>query len=125
MIETAIIIGGGPAGMIACGTLADKIEKVILIEKNKFLGKKLRITGKGRCNITNNADIEDFIKNVPTNPRFLYSAFYSFTNTDIIAHSLHLWCVIQILIKISVKLLPLQRPISWRYITLYMKPTPK
>ena len=84
MIETAIIIGGGPAGMIACGTLADKIEKVILIEKNKFLGKKLRITGKGRCNITNNADIEDFIKNVPTNPRFLYSAFYSFTNTDII-----------------------------------------
>lgn len=70
--------------MIACGTLAQCLEKVILIEKNKFLGKKLRITGKGRCNITNNADIEDFIKNVPTNPRFLYSAFYSFTNIDII-----------------------------------------
>jgi len=84
MIETAVIIGGGPAGMIACGTLADKLKKVILIEKNKFLGKKLRITGKGRCNITNNADMEDFIKNVPTNPRFLYSAFYTFTNADII-----------------------------------------
>ncbi len=85
MIKSAIVIGGGPAGMIACGTLAKSIDKVILIEKNKLLGKKLRITGKGRCNITNNADIEDFIKNVPTNPRFLYSAFYSFTNYDIIA----------------------------------------
>ena len=84
MIKKAIVIGGGPAGMIACGKLAEKLEKVILIEKNKILGKKLRITGKGRCNITNNADIEDFIKNVPTNPRFLYSAFYSFTNFDII-----------------------------------------
>lgn len=85
MKKTAIVIGGGPAGMIACGTLAKECDKVILIEKNKFLGKKLRITGKGRCNITNNADIEEFINNVPTNPRFLYSAFYSFTNQDIIA----------------------------------------
>ena len=85
MIKTAIVIGAGPAGMIACGTLAKHIEKVILIEKNKILGKKLRITGKGRCNITNIADIEDFIKNVATNPRFLYSAFYSFTNDDIIS----------------------------------------
>ena len=84
MINKAIVIGGGPAGMIAAGTLAKSIKKVILIEKNKFLGKKLRITGKGRCNITNNADIEDFIANVPTNSRFLYSAFYSFTNQDII-----------------------------------------
>lgn len=71
--------------MIACGVLAEKIENVILIEKNKILGKKLRITGKGRCNITNNADIEDFINNVPTNPRFLYSAFYSYTNDDVVA----------------------------------------
>ncbi len=85
MKKTAIVIGGGPAGMIACGTLAKECDKVILIEKNKFLGKKLRITGKGRCNITNNADIEEFINNVPTNPRFLYSAFYSFTNMDIIS----------------------------------------
>ena len=75
MINKVIVVGGGPAGMIACGTLAEKIPEVILIEKNKFLGKKLRITGKGRCNITNSADIEDFINNVPTNTRFLYSAF--------------------------------------------------
>ena len=85
MTEKVIVIGGGPAGMIACGHLAEKIKKVILIEKNKFLGKKLRITGKGRCNITNGTDMENFLKNVPTNPRFLYSAFYSFTNNDIIA----------------------------------------
>ena len=84
-MSTAIVIGGGPAGMIASGTLAKGFDKVILIEKNKLLGKKLRITGKGRCNITNNTDIEEFINNVPTNPRFLYSAFYSFTNQDIIA----------------------------------------
>ena len=84
MSKTAIVIGGGPAGMIAAGTLSKECDNVLLIEKNKFLGKKLRITGKGRCNITNNADIEEFINNVPTNPRFLYSAFYSFTNQDII-----------------------------------------
>ena len=85
MIKNVVVIGAGPAGMIACGRLSESVEKVILIDKNKFPGKKLRITGKGRCNITNNAEIEDFIKNVPTNPRFLYSAFYSFTNNDIIA----------------------------------------
>ena len=84
MIKNTIVIGAGPAGMIAAGYLAEKTEKVILIDKNKFPGKKLRITGKGRCNITNSADVEDFIKNVPTNPRFLYSAFYSFTNDDIV-----------------------------------------
>lgn len=81
---TVAVIGGGAAGMLACGVAAESADRVILIEKNKLLGKKLRITGKGRCNITNNADIEDFIKNVPTNPKFLYSAFYSFTNTDTI-----------------------------------------
>lgn len=85
MIKTAVVVGAGPAGMIAAGHLAEKTEKVILIDKNKFVGKKLRITGKGRCNITNSADIEDFIKNVPTNPRFLYSAFYTFTNDDIVS----------------------------------------
>lgn len=84
MTKKVIVIGAGPAGMIACGHLAEKIDNVILVEKNKFTGKKLRITGKGRCNITNNADMEEFLKNVPTNPRFLYSAFYSFTNRDII-----------------------------------------
>lgn len=79
-----VVIGGGPAGMIACGRLSDRGKKVVLIEKNGFLGKKLRITGKGRCNITNMADVEEMMENIPTNSRFLYSALYSFTNYDII-----------------------------------------
>jgi len=78
------VIGGGPAGMLAAATAASEGKKVILFEKNDFLGKKLLITGKGRCNVTNNADISEFIKNVPVNGNFLYSAFYSFTNTDLI-----------------------------------------
>ncbi len=82
--RTVIVMGGGPAGLMACRRLAERVKKVILIEKNNILGKKLRITGKGRCNITNSADMEDFIKNVPTNGKFLYSAFYSFTNQDVI-----------------------------------------
>lgn len=82
--KTVAVIGGGPAGMIACGRLKNRVDKVILIEKNDFLGKKLRITGKGRCNITNIADTEDIIANIPTNGKFLYSALYSFTNYDII-----------------------------------------
>lgn len=82
--KTVAVIGGGPAGMIACGRLKDRACKVILIEKNPMLGKKLRITGKGRCNITNIADIEDIMTNIPTNSRFLYSALYSFTNDDVI-----------------------------------------
>lgn len=79
-----VVIGGGPAGMIACGRLSARGKKVVLIEKNGFLGKKLRITGKGRCNITNMADVEEMMENIPTNSRFLYSALYSFTNYDII-----------------------------------------
>ncbi len=78
------VIGGGPAGMMAGATAAAEGNKVILFEKNEFLGKKLLITGKGRCNVTNNADISEFIKNVPVNGNFLYSAFYSFTNRDLI-----------------------------------------
>ncbi len=80
--KTVIVVGGGPAGMMACARAAERAERVILIEKNPFLGKKLRITGKGRCNITNAAPIEDFFESVPTNGKFLYSAFYSFTNED-------------------------------------------
>lgn len=79
-----VVIGGGPAGMIACGRLSARGKKAVLIEKNGFLGKKLRITGKGRCNITNMADVEEMMENIPTNSRFLYSALYSFTNYDII-----------------------------------------
>ena len=79
-----IIVGGGPAGMLAAMSAAKNNEEVILLEKNSSLGKKLLITGKGRCNITSSLDINDFIKNVPGNGRFLYSAFQNFTNKDII-----------------------------------------
>ena len=82
--KVVAVIGGGPAGIMAAATAALYGNKVILFEKNDFLGKKLLITGKGRCNVTNNAPIEDFIKNVPVNGNFLYSAFYSFTNQDLI-----------------------------------------
>lgn len=78
-----IVIGGGPAGMMAAGTAALNGCEVILIEKNKMLGKKLLITGKGRCNLTNACEsVNDLIDNVTKNPSFLYSAFYSFTNED-------------------------------------------
>lgn len=82
--RTVAVIGGGAAGLIATGVLAERGINVVLIEKNDFLGKKIRITGKGRCNITNIAEIEDFFANVPTNSKFLYSALYGFTNTDLI-----------------------------------------
>ena len=78
-----VVIGGGPAGMMASIKASEKAE-VTLIEKNKMLGKKLLITGKGRCNITNNIDISDFIKNIPCNGNFMYSSLYSFTNEDLI-----------------------------------------
>ena len=79
-----IVIGGGPAGMMAAITASQNGDKVILIEKMKSLGRKLLITGKGRCNITSSLPIEDFIKNTPGNGKFLYSAYQSFTNKDII-----------------------------------------
>lgn len=80
-----IVIGGGPAGMIAAITAAKQNNEVILLEKNKMLGKKLLITGKGRCNITSSLEMEEFIKNIPGNGRFLYSAFQNYTNHDIIS----------------------------------------
>lgn len=83
--RTVAVIGGGAAGLMACGVLAQRVDKVILIEKNNLLAKKVRITGKGRCNITNTADIEEIINNVPTNGKFLFSAFYGFTNDDVIS----------------------------------------
>ena len=79
-----VIIGGGPAGMMAAISAAQKGDKVILIEKMKTLGRKLLITGKGRCNITSSLDISEFIPNIPGNGRFLYSAFNNYTNQDII-----------------------------------------
>ena len=70
--------------MMAASTAADNGAEVILLEKQHRLGRKLLITGKGRCNITNDCDIEELIENVPTNGKFLYSAFYTFTNYDAI-----------------------------------------
>ena len=79
-----IVIGGGPAGMMAAITSAENGNEVILIEKMHNLGKKLCITGKGRCNITSSLDMSEFIKNTPGNGMFLYSAFNNYTNQDII-----------------------------------------
>lgn len=79
-----LVIGGGPAGMMAAGRAAELDKSVLLIDKNNLLGRKLRITGKGRCNITNNTDISEFFDNIPTNPKFLYSALYGFTGQDAI-----------------------------------------
>ncbi len=76
-MKKTIVIGGGPAGMIASG-FAAKNNEVILFEKNHKLGRKLFITGKGRCNVTNACDPEELIQNTPGNPYFLYSAFYTF-----------------------------------------------
>lgn len=81
---TVIVIGAGAAGLVAAGKAAENADKVILVEKNDIIGKKLLITGKGRCNITNSADIEDMINQYPRNSKFLYSALYTFTNYDII-----------------------------------------
>ena len=84
-MSSVIVIGGGPAGMIAAISAAECGARVSLLEKNEKLGKKLFITGKGRCNLTNAADIEEFFRAVISNPKFLYSAFYSFTNEQTIA----------------------------------------
>ena len=80
-----IIIGGGPAGMMSAISSVEEGNEVIIIEKNNTLGKKLLITGKGRCNITSSLDINDFIKNIPGNGKFLYSCFKNYTNVDIIS----------------------------------------
>lgn len=79
-----VVVGGGAAGMIAAIMASRNGHKVILIEKMRSLGRKLSITGKGRCNITNATEIENFIKNVPGNGKFLFSAFNQFSNEDAI-----------------------------------------
>lgn len=79
-----IVIGGGPAGMMSAITAAKENNNVIILEKMNSCGRKLLITGKGRCNITSSLPMEDFIKNTPGNGMFLYSAFNKFTNQDII-----------------------------------------
>ena len=83
MKTDVLVIGGGPAGLFSAAIAAKNGKKVILVDKNDVLARKLRITGKGRCNVTNSADISDFIGMVCSNPHFMYSAFYSFTNQDL------------------------------------------
>ena len=83
-MSNVIVVGGGAAGMMAAVFAARNGQNVQLLEKNEKLGKKLFITGKGRCNITNAADIEDLFTAVTSNPKFLYSGFYSFRNQQVI-----------------------------------------
>lgn len=79
-----IVIGGGPSGLMAAIAAGEKGAKVLLIEKGDKLGRKLAISGGGRCNVTNNLPIDEIIKHIPGNGRFLYSAFSVFNNQDII-----------------------------------------
>ncbi len=85
MPQNVLVIGGGAAGLMAAIQAAKDGAQVTLLEKNNRLGKKLLITGKGRCNITNAGDIEELIKNMVGNGQFLYGPFYSFTNDDLIS----------------------------------------
>lgn len=80
--KTVIVIGAGAAGLIAAGTAAENGASVTLIEKNSRVGRKIMITGKGRCNLTNNCDVQTYISNVPVNGRFLYSAINNFSPSD-------------------------------------------
>ena len=78
----AVVIGGGAAGMMCSAVAAERGLDVILLEPNKILGRKLRITGKGRCNVTNNCDIREFLNNIPGDGRFLYSALNRLSPRD-------------------------------------------
>lgn len=82
-MKRIVVIGGGAAGMMAAYGAAKEGAEVILLEKNEKTGKKIYITGKGRCNLTNACDAEDFFNNVVTNPKFMYSAFYGFDNNSV------------------------------------------
>jgi len=79
-----VVIGAGPAGVMAAIAAAQRGKSVLVLEKNSEIGKKLKITGGGRCNITNNRDIGDFFEHIVTNSKFLFSALYSFTNSQLI-----------------------------------------
>ena len=85
MMNDVVIIGGGAAGMFAAVQCAKNGLRVLLVEKNDRLGKKLAITGKGRCNVTNACSAEEVLKNVPRNPRFLYSSVYGFPPERVMA----------------------------------------
>lgn len=83
-MSKVIVVGGGAAGMMACHAAAMCGHQVTLLEKNEKLGKKIYITGKGRCNLTNASDMEALFANVMSNRKFLYSAFYTFDNNQVI-----------------------------------------
>lgn len=83
-MSKVIVVGGGAAGMMACHAAAMCGHQVTLLEKNEKLGKKIYITGKGRCNLTNASDMEVLFANVMSNRKFLYSAFYTFDNNQVI-----------------------------------------
>lgn len=89
-MKQVVVIGGGAAGLMAAVIAGREGARVILLEKMNMVGKKMGITGKGRCNITNSADISDFIKNTPGNGKFLYGAYERFSNIDLLA-LLHEW----------------------------------
>ena len=79
-MSKVIVVGGGAAGMMAAVAAAEKGHAVTLLERNEKLGKKVFITGKGRCNLTNASDMEQIFASIVTNPKFLYSALYGFDN---------------------------------------------
>lgn len=83
-MSKVLVIGGGPGGMMAAIAAGRRKNQVVLLEKNEKLGKKLFITGKGRCNITNACDMDELFENIVTNRKFLYSGFYGFNNRDVI-----------------------------------------
>lgn len=85
LMNDVLIIGGGAAGMMAAALLAREGKQVLLLEKNDRLGKKLAITGKGRCNVTNACAPAEILKNIPRNPRFLYSSVYGFPPEQVMA----------------------------------------
>ncbi|MCC0671274.1 NAD(P)/FAD-dependent oxidoreductase [Clostridioides sp. ES-S-0145-01] len=85
-MSKVIVVGGGPSGMMAALSASKNNNEVILIERNGELGRKLRATGGGRCNFTNNREIEDFFDKVVNNKKFLYSSFYTFTNKNLISY---------------------------------------
>ena len=83
-MKRVVVIGGGAAGLMAAVIAGREGAKVTLLEKMNYVGKKMGITGKGRCNITNACDMSDFIKNTPGNGKFLYGAYERFTNEDLL-----------------------------------------
>ena len=84
-MENITVIGGGAAGMMAAISAAKSGHEVLLIEKNEKLGKKIYITGKGRCNVTNACDFDEFQRSIVTNSRFMFSSLRGFFNDDLMA----------------------------------------